>query len=106
MKSNFYESIRVEVFFKIDVLTNFATFKRKWLCQGRVRVYALKKFQASDLQHYSKKNPGQVVSYEICIFFKNTHFEEHLRIAVSVLRGYMTIILEVCCFYPGCSLKF
>ena len=87
MKSNFYESIRVEVFFKIDVLTNFATFKRKWLYQGRVRVYALKQLQASDLQHYSKKNPGQVVSYEIRIFFKNTYFEEHLRIAVSVLRG-------------------
>ena len=89
MKSNFYESIRVEVFFKIDVLTNFATFKRKWLCQGRVRVYALKKLQASDLQHYSKKNPGQVVSYEIRIFFKNIYSEEHLRIAVSVLRSIL-----------------
>ena len=46
MKSNFYECIRVEVFFKIDVLTNFAKFKGKWLCHGRVGAYVLKKLQA------------------------------------------------------------
>ena len=33
----------------------------------------------STLQLYQKATPTQVLSCEICEFFKNTYFEEHLR---------------------------
>ena len=83
MKSNFYRSIRLEVFFKVDVHTNFAKFTGKHLCQGLcfTKVAGLRPATL-----FKKKNPGQVLFCQIWIF-KNTYFEEDLRTAAFVFRG-------------------
>ena len=83
MKSNFYRSIRPEVFFKIDVRTDFAKFTGKHLCQGLcfTKVPGLRPATL-----FKKKNPGQLFFCQIWIF-ENTYFEEHLRTAAFVSRG-------------------
>ena len=39
-----------------------------------------------------KENPKQVVFYEICEFFENTYFEEHLRMATSIEQRILKIM--------------
>ena len=41
------------------------------------------KLQALSLQVFFKKNPTQVLSYEVCETFKNTYLEEYLQTTAS-----------------------
>ena len=64
------------------LLKKFAIFTGKHLCWSLFSV----KLQASDLQPCRKETRTQVLSCEICEFFKNTYFEEHRRTFASDLR--------------------
>ena len=67
-----------QVFFKISVLKNFATFKGQHL-----RWESIFK-NVAGVQLYEKKTSAHVFSYEYCQIFKNTYFTEHLRWLVLV----------------------
>ena len=56
------------MFFKIDVLKNFANFTRKHVCWSLCLI-----------KLHAKKAPTQVFSSEICEIFNNNYLEEHLQ---------------------------
>ena len=58
------------------------------------RRCSVKKSCSAGLQLYEKETPTQVISCEICEFYKNNYFEEHLRTTASFTNT------------PICSLKF
>ena len=65
-----YRTSRLQLFFKIGVLKNFAIFTRKHLCWS---LYLKKAF------NFIKETPTQVFSCENCKIFKNSFFIEYLR---------------------------
>ena len=69
------KSRRLQMFFKIGILRNFATFTRKdlWLI-------------------YKKDIPTQVFSCKYHKTFKNTYSKEHLRMAASVVIRIKLVI--------------
>ena len=58
------------------------------------RRCSVKKSCSAGLQLYEKETPTQVIFCEICEFYKNNYFEEHLRTTASFTNT------------PICSLKF
>ena len=70
-----------QIIFKIDVLKKLAMFTGKHMCWS----YFWYSCRAGGLQLYWKEIKTPVLSCEYCKIFKNTYFEEHLRMAASVL---------------------
>ena len=70
-----------EVFYKKDFLKNFSIFTGKQL---RWSLFSIKLHVCSPTTLF-KRDSTQVFCCEYCEIFKNTHFEEHLRAAASVL---------------------
>ena len=64
------------------VFKNFAMFSVKLLFCTLFLIKACYWIPATLL----KKTPTQVFFSEYCVIFKNTYFEEHLRMAASALR--------------------
>ena len=76
-----FKSSRSQMFFKIYV-KNLAMFTGKYLCWS----YFLIQLQGCRTAILLERDlTTQVLSCEYCKIFKNTYFEEHLRMAASVL---------------------
>ena len=73
----------LEVFYKKAVFRNFKKFTEKHLCQSLFfnKVAGL---SCTTCNFIKKGTLAQVFSCEFYEIFKNTYFEEHLRLAVSV----------------------
>ena len=65
---------------KKDVLKSFTIFTGKHLCWSLFLIT----LQAFRLETLLKGTPTQVFSCEYCEIFKNSYFEEHLRMATFV----------------------
>ena len=70
-----FRSCRLQMFFKIGILKNFAKFKRKDLCQSLFFI----KVAALQACNFLKETLAQVFFCEFYDFFKNTFFIEHLH---------------------------
>ena len=74
---------------KEAVFEKFPIFTGKHLCWNLFLI----KLQPSGLQLYSKEAPTQVFFCEYCEIFKNSYFEEHLRMAASVTQAFITRVV-------------
>ena len=68
--NSFHANSPPEVFYKNFLLKNFAILTGKRLCWSLFLI---------GLHLYSKDTPTQVFCCEYCQIFKDTYFEEHLR---------------------------
>ena len=89
LSSNF-KSSRLQMFFKIGVLKNFAIFAGKQICWSNLLI----KLQAWRSAILLKETLTLVFSCEYCKIFNNTYFEKHLRTADSVLL-IMKLIISI-----------
>ena len=53
------------------------------------------KVEGLGLQLYSKETPTQMLSCKICDIFKNTYFEEHLRMSASVTYELILALIHI-----------
>ena len=58
------------------------------------------KVEGLGLQLYSKEIPTQMLSYEICDIFKNTYFEEHLRMPAYVTYELILALIHIRVMFP------
>ena len=78
------------MFFEIGVPKHFAIFTRKRLCWS----YFLIKLQGCRAVILLERDSNIDVFLECFEIFKNTYFEEHLRMAASVLLNTFLIDLQ------------
>ena len=76
-----FKSSHLKFSVKKGVLKNFASFTGKHPCWSLFLI----KLQAFRVATLLKETPTQVFSSEICEIFKNTYFEEFLRMTASVV---------------------
>ena len=74
-----FKSRRLQMFFKISVLKNFAIFTGKHLCWS----YFLIELQRPAI--LLKRDSNTVSFCEYCEIFKDAYFEEHMQTVASAL---------------------
>ena len=80
-----------EVFYKKDVLRNFAKFTGKHLCQSLF----FNKVAGQACNFIKKETLAQMFSCEFCEISQNTFFIEHLLTAASVSLKNMSITKKI-----------
>ena len=83
-----------QMFYKLDVLANFARFRGKHLC----RSFFLIKLEPSGPQLFLKIDSNTVFSCEFCEIFQDSFSTEHLRTTSREIRRIYFLRIYFCFF--------